>query len=275
MRNFRFRPMLALCAIAATLALTAVEADARVGGSFGSRGSRTFSAPPPTATALKATAPINRTMTQPGAATRPRRPAPGPSGSSTFLAWDVRRDVWRTHRPSFLGAGLIGTGAVRRRLLERPRRLCIVPRAAAADRARGYRRPLGLGLAAAADISRRTPALAARLLRRCRLPASPPQPMLGRFGRRLGRGDGSVTATNAAAARLRHPRAASGEVQTGIWRRGISAKLRARLTPDRRCPISSPSDNGGECQPRRDSIRFPTSSFRRATSPKPWREGDT
>ncbi|WP_340644612.1 hypothetical protein, partial [Phenylobacterium sp.] len=52
------------------LALMAAEpAEARRGGSFGSRGARTYAAPPPTATAPRATAPIQRSMTpdRPGA----------------------------------------------------------------------------------------------------------------------------------------------------------------------------------------------------------------
>src|SRR3954451_17784876 len=104
MRNFRFRPMLALCAIAATLALTAVEADGRVGGSFGSRGSRTFSAPPPTATAPKATAPINRTMTQPSAATRPQT---APTGGF-FNRPGMFGGMFGGLLAGFLGAGLLG-----------------------------------------------------------------------------------------------------------------------------------------------------------------------
>src|SRR5262249_60715505 len=46
----RVRPLLALCAVAAVLAFAMTDADARAGrgGSFGSRGSHTFSAPPST-----------------------------------------------------------------------------------------------------------------------------------------------------------------------------------------------------------------------------------
>ena len=42
MLRFRLRPLLALCAIATTLALAVFDADARIGrgGSFGSRGCR-------------------------------------------------------------------------------------------------------------------------------------------------------------------------------------------------------------------------------------------
>ncbi|MBS0491156.1 MAG: hypothetical protein JSR35_14280, partial [Proteobacteria bacterium] len=53
------------------------EADARRGGSFGSRGARTYQAPPPTKTSPTQTAPVQRSMTerQPGApATAPARP---------------------------------------------------------------------------------------------------------------------------------------------------------------------------------------------------------
>lgn len=61
---------LALVAIAATttIGFFAVAADARPGrgGSFGSRGGNTFSAPPATNTAPKPAAPIERSMTQPG-----------------------------------------------------------------------------------------------------------------------------------------------------------------------------------------------------------------
>jgi predicted lipid-binding transport protein (Tim44 family) len=59
-------------AIALALALPTMlaisAADARVGGGFssGSRGSRTFAAPPPTSTAPGAAQPFNRTFTEPG-----------------------------------------------------------------------------------------------------------------------------------------------------------------------------------------------------------------
>jgi predicted lipid-binding transport protein (Tim44 family) len=53
-------------ALAATLALMVSVADARVGGG-GSRGNRTFNTPPATNTAPKPAAPLERSMTQPGA----------------------------------------------------------------------------------------------------------------------------------------------------------------------------------------------------------------
>ncbi|KQY23985.1 Tim44 domain-containing protein [Rhizobium sp. Root482] len=61
----RFGRMLATVAVASMVMLTAVDiAEARRGGGgFGSRGSRTFSAPPATRTAPADAAPINRTMT--------------------------------------------------------------------------------------------------------------------------------------------------------------------------------------------------------------------
>jgi len=67
MSRFAFRPLLAFCALVAVLAVAVSDADARAGrgGSFGSRGSQTFSAPPSTATSPSAR-PIERSMTQPG-----------------------------------------------------------------------------------------------------------------------------------------------------------------------------------------------------------------
>ncbi|MDO9062083.1 MAG: Tim44-like domain-containing protein [Bradyrhizobium sp.] len=81
-------------------------ADARPGGG-GSRGSRTFSAPPPTATAPKAAQPLNRTMTQPG--------SPGVAGAA---ATGAAAKGGMFNKPGmgmlgglaagFLGAGLLG-----------------------------------------------------------------------------------------------------------------------------------------------------------------------
>src|SRR6266542_5689845 len=68
--------------LAVPLAMAISAADARVGGggSSGSRGSRTFSAPPSTTTAPGTAQPMNRTMTQPGAATS----APAAAGGGFF-----------------------------------------------------------------------------------------------------------------------------------------------------------------------------------------------
>jgi predicted lipid-binding transport protein (Tim44 family) len=87
----RHRWTIALAAIACALVLAAGDANARAGGGFsgGSRGMNTFSAPPVTRTAPTAASPIERTMTQPGAAS-----TVGQAGS----------------RPGLLGGGLFGGG---------------------------------------------------------------------------------------------------------------------------------------------------------------------
>ena len=105
----RTRTMLALLGLVAAFAFIAVEAaDARGGRgfSFGSRGAKTFSAPPPTATAPKGTAPMQRTTTQPGsktgtAATRPAAPA----ATGGLLG---RPGLLGGLAAGFLGAGLFG-----------------------------------------------------------------------------------------------------------------------------------------------------------------------
>lgn len=58
---------LALALVALFLTASQVDARAGRGGGFGSRGSRTWSAPPPTTTAPNQAAPIQRSTTQPGA----------------------------------------------------------------------------------------------------------------------------------------------------------------------------------------------------------------
>jgi len=103
MFGLRFRPLLVACAVAAAFAVAMTEADARAGrgGSFGSRGSQTFSAPPSTATSPSAR-PIERSMTQPGqpGSMASRQPSTAPMGG--FF-----------NRPGFLGglfAGFLGAG---------------------------------------------------------------------------------------------------------------------------------------------------------------------
>src|SRR5262245_38704950 len=104
-----FRPILAALAVAAVVTMVVSDADARPRSSMGSRGSKTFSAPPPTATAPNAAAPINRSMTQPGTpgagtqtAARPpvQQPAGGMFGGARGLLGGLAL--------GFLGAGLIG-----------------------------------------------------------------------------------------------------------------------------------------------------------------------
>ena len=98
-------------AIAVTLALAlplvaAISpADARVGGgmSSGSRGARTFSAPPSTSTAPSAAQPFNRTMTQPGS---PGLGAPAGAGGGFFNS--PGRSMLGGLAAGFLGAGLLG-----------------------------------------------------------------------------------------------------------------------------------------------------------------------
>ena len=104
MLRFHARPLLALCAVLAVLAFATTDADARAGrgGSFGSRGSQTFSAPPSTTTSPTAR-PLERSMTQPGqpgGALVQRPPMTSPVGG--FF-----------NRPGFLGglfAGFLGAG---------------------------------------------------------------------------------------------------------------------------------------------------------------------
>jgi predicted lipid-binding transport protein (Tim44 family) len=103
-----FRPLLALFAIATAFTLVIADADARPRSSMGSRGSKTFSAPPPTATAPNAASPMNRTMTQPGApgatSTAARPPVQQPGG----LFGGFGRGLAGGLLGGLLGAGLIG-----------------------------------------------------------------------------------------------------------------------------------------------------------------------
>jgi predicted lipid-binding transport protein (Tim44 family) len=106
---FRNKSLIAFLAVAAALAFVAVEAMAAPRMNSGSRGSRTYSAPPATQTAPNAARPIERSMTtparpaQPGAATaaRPTQPAAQTGG---FFG----RGMLGGLAAGFLGAGLIG-----------------------------------------------------------------------------------------------------------------------------------------------------------------------
>jgi predicted lipid-binding transport protein (Tim44 family) len=102
------KTMAVVLSLALPLTIALSSADARVGGgsSSGSRGTRTFSAPPSTSTAPSAAQPFNRTMTQPGAPGM-GAPAAGAAAKGGFF-----------NRPGmgmlgglaagFLGAGLLG-----------------------------------------------------------------------------------------------------------------------------------------------------------------------
>jgi predicted lipid-binding transport protein (Tim44 family) len=97
------KAMAVILALALPTMLAVSAADARVGGGFGSgsRGGRTFSAPPSTSTAPGTAQPFNRTFTQPGT------PGAGSAAGGGFF-----------NRPGsgllgglaagFLGAGLLG-----------------------------------------------------------------------------------------------------------------------------------------------------------------------
>jgi predicted lipid-binding transport protein (Tim44 family) len=98
---FRHRWVIALAAFATALTLAIGTADARVGGggSFGSRGGRTFSAPSATRTAPSAS-PIQRSITQPA---RPSTPVGGASRPGLFGG-----GLFGGLAAGFLGAGLFG-----------------------------------------------------------------------------------------------------------------------------------------------------------------------
>ena len=91
--------------LAVPVMLAASVADARIGGggSSGSRGSRTFSAPPSTSTAPNAAQPFNRTMTQPG--------SPGMAAGAANKGGFFNRPgmgMLGGLAAGFLGAGLLG-----------------------------------------------------------------------------------------------------------------------------------------------------------------------
>lgn len=104
-RKSRFSAVIAAVALLGALAFVASEADARPGGG-GSRGSRTFSAPPATATAPKAAAPIERTMTQPQrpVTTAQAQTAPAQGGMFGGRFGGFGGGLMA----GFLGAGLLG-----------------------------------------------------------------------------------------------------------------------------------------------------------------------
>jgi predicted lipid-binding transport protein (Tim44 family) len=87
------------------LILAVSSADARIGGgmSSGSRGARTFSAPPSTSTAPGTAQPFNRTITQPGS---PGLGAPAAAGGGFFSG--SGRGLLGGLAAGFLGAGLLG-----------------------------------------------------------------------------------------------------------------------------------------------------------------------
>ena len=107
----RTRGIVQAIAVVLSLALPTVmaisAADARVGGGFGSgsRGSRTYSAPPSTSTAPGTAQPFNRTFTQPGS---PTMGAPAAAGGGFFNRGGMGRGLLGGLAAGFLGAGLFG-----------------------------------------------------------------------------------------------------------------------------------------------------------------------
>jgi predicted lipid-binding transport protein (Tim44 family) len=104
----RPRRLRGLIVLATVLAMVAGSADARVGrgssGGLGSRGSRTYEAPPPTNTAPSTAAPIERSMTQPGR-TNPGIQQPAAPSRGFF---GNRGGFFGGLAGGLLGAGLIG-----------------------------------------------------------------------------------------------------------------------------------------------------------------------
>ncbi len=104
----RMRVIVQAIAIVLSVALPSMlvvsSADARVGGGFssGSRGTRTFSAPPSTSTAPGTATPFNRTITQPGS---PGMGAPIGGGGGFF---NRGGGLLGGLAAGFLGAGLFG-----------------------------------------------------------------------------------------------------------------------------------------------------------------------
>ena len=98
---FRNRWLIALGAIVTAFVLVSADAQARVGGGFsgGSRGMRTFSAPPATPTAPTA-APIQRSITQPGNV--------APNGQTGIRPGLFGGGLFGGLAAGFLGAGLFG-----------------------------------------------------------------------------------------------------------------------------------------------------------------------
>jgi predicted lipid-binding transport protein (Tim44 family) len=99
------RAFAVVLSLAIPLAMAISAADARVGGggSSGSRGSRTFSAPPSTTTAPSAAQPMNRTFAQPGAPA-----AAGAAGGAAKGGFFNRPGMLGGLAAGFLGAGLLG-----------------------------------------------------------------------------------------------------------------------------------------------------------------------
>ena len=99
------RAIAVVLSLALPLVIAISSADARIGGggSSGSRGARTFSAPPSTTTAPGTATPMNRTFTQPGS---PGMGAPAAAGAKG--GFFNRPGLLGGLAAGFLGAGLLG-----------------------------------------------------------------------------------------------------------------------------------------------------------------------
>ncbi|UGV27466.1 hypothetical protein E0H22_18320 [Rhodopseudomonas boonkerdii] len=112
--TFSMRGAIKTLAVVLSLAMpltiaVSTAVDARPGGksSMGSRGSRTFQAPPSTATAPNAAQPMNRTMQQPGS---PGMAGPAAAGAASKGGFFNRPGMGMLGglAAGFLGAGLLG-----------------------------------------------------------------------------------------------------------------------------------------------------------------------
>src|SRR6476659_5347341 len=104
------RAIAVVVSLAVPLAMAISSADARVGGggSSGSRGSRTYSAPPSTTTAPNAAQPMNRTFTQPGSPGMGAPAAAGAAKGGFFNRPGMMGGMLGGLAMGFLGAGLFG-----------------------------------------------------------------------------------------------------------------------------------------------------------------------
>ena len=107
----RLSRLLAATAVAA-LTFAPVVADARPGGSSssGSRGDRTYSAPPSTNTAPNSARPMDRTMTEPGRAAPSVSPGVGAGAGAGAASAAGRQGNWLQRNP--LMGGLLAGGVL-------------------------------------------------------------------------------------------------------------------------------------------------------------------
>jgi predicted lipid-binding transport protein (Tim44 family) len=111
MASLRSRISAALGVALALGMIVAQPADARRGGSFGSRGMRTYSAPRSTSTAPSSAAPIQRSMTSPGAAQPGGAFAPRP-GMPGYAGGNYGRGPFGGFRGGGFLGGLVAGGLI-------------------------------------------------------------------------------------------------------------------------------------------------------------------